>query len=98
MNLKQRANRNRDIFLFKTNFDGTENHTLFEVALKFGVSVNQIWRIERQFAKNLIEASKNTPFPEIAQNYNIGVDIVERLLADKDYVEKIENWVPYKNE
>lgn len=58
MNVKKRQERDRDLFLYRMGWDGDKNHTLFETALRFELSVNQIFRNERKFAHTVLKSEK----------------------------------------
>ena len=55
MNIRKREERNRKVVLYRLGLEDGIQHTLFESALKFDLSINQIYRIERDILTRIHE-------------------------------------------
>lgn len=67
------------MFLFRTGYESGIKHTLFETALHFNLSVNQVFLNLRKFKNNIIQTAQTEGVVQAAQKYGISTSIVERL-------------------
>ena len=78
-----RLKRDIELFLYKTGWESGQPHTLFQCALHFDLSVNQIYlNIKKLKIKIKIKASTDG-IQSAAQEYGISVSSVERLLVER---------------
>lgn len=81
MNIKKREERNREVFLYRTGLDGTVKHTLFESALHFDISVNQIFRIEKDFLKQVTDLAINEGVGSAVDKYALTEAVVKHMIS-----------------
>ena len=80
MKQNKREKRDKEIFLYKTGLESSQKHTLFETALHYNLSVNQIFLNCRKFQKKIIQTAQVEGIIPTAQKYGLSTGIVERLL------------------
>lgn len=82
MTRKDRLKRDIDALLYKTGYDNQGEHTLWEVALKVGLSPNQVWLNNKKIIKQIQEKVAQSDIPSAAQEFGISTSVIERIMTD----------------
>ena len=82
MKKARRLKRDVELFLYKTGWESGQPHTLFQCALHFDLSVNQIYLNIKKLKGKIKGKANNDGVQAAAQEYGISVSSVERLWSE----------------